>query len=42
MEKMLARKARMLVAIARANKMARGLWAMLPKSQEHRGPVMVG
>jgi len=28
---MLARKPRMLVAIALANKMARGIWAMLTK-----------
>ena len=40
--KMLARKPRMLVAIALANKMARGLWAMLTKNEEYRGPVMVG
>jgi transposase len=42
LEKMLARKPRMLVAIALANKMARGLWAMLTKKEEYRGPVMVG
>jgi len=42
LEKMLARKPRMLVAIALANKMARGLWAMLTKNEEYRGPVMVG
>jgi len=42
LEKMLARKPRMLVAIALANKMARGLWAMLKKNEEYRGPVMVG
>lgn len=40
--KMLARKPRMLVAIALANKMARGLWAMLTKNEEYRRPVMVG
>jgi hypothetical protein len=40
--KMLARKPRMLVAMALANKMARGLWAMLTKNHEYRGPVMVG
>jgi hypothetical protein len=39
---MLARKPRMLVAMALANKMARGLWAMLTKNHEYRGPVMVG
>jgi transposase len=42
LERMLARKPRMLVAIALANKMARGLWAMLTKNEEYRGPVMVG
>ena len=42
LEKMLARKPRMLVAIALANKMARGLWAMLTKNEEYRGPVMAG
>jgi len=42
LEKMLARKPRMLVAIALANKMARGLWAMLTKNEEYRGPVMLG
>jgi transposase len=42
LEKMLARKPRMLVAIALANKMARGLWAMLTKNEEYRGPVMTG
>lgn len=42
LERMLARKPRMLDAIALANKMARGLWAMLTKNEEYRGPVMVG
>lgn len=42
LERMLARKPRMLVAIALANKMARGLWAMLTKNEGYRGQVMVG
>ena len=29
----------MLVAIALANKMARGIWAMLTKRENFRGPV---
>jgi transposase len=37
--RMLARKPRMLVAIALANKMARGIWAMLTKKQDYRDPV---
>lgn len=37
--RMLARKPRMLVAIALANKMARTLWAMLTKSEDYRDPV---
>lgn len=36
---MLARKPRMLVAIALANKMARALWAMLTRNQDYRGPA---
>ena len=42
LDKMLARKPRMLIAIALANKIARGLWAMLTKNEEYWGPVMVG
>jgi transposase len=34
-----ARKPRMLVAIALANKMARAIWAMLTKRQNYRDPV---
>ena len=34
-----ARKPRMLVAIALANKMARGVWAMLTKNEEYRDPA---
>jgi len=37
--RMLARKPRMLVAIALANKMARGIWAMLTKQEDFRDPV---
>lgn len=36
---MLERKPRMLVAIALANKMARGLWAMMTKQENYRNPV---
>lgn len=38
LERMLARKPKMLVAIALANKMARQLWAMLTKSEDYRDP----
>lgn len=31
----------MLVAIALANRMARGIWAMMPKKEVYRGPAMV-
>ncbi|MEO5613452.1 MAG: IS110 family transposase [Cypionkella sp.] len=37
--RMRARKPRMVVAIALANKMARGLWAMMTKQQDYRVPV---
>jgi transposase len=36
---MMARKPRMLVAIALANKMARTIWAMLTKQQDYRVPA---
>lgn len=36
---MLARKPRMLVAIALANKMARVIWAMLTKKEDYRNPT---
>jgi len=39
MARMLATKPRMLVAIALANKMARGIWAMLTKNEDYRDPV---
>ena len=37
--RMLARKPRMVVAIALANKMARGVWAMLTKQENYRDPM---
>jgi transposase len=37
--RMLARKPRLLVAIALANKMARSVWAMLTKKENYRDPV---
>lgn len=37
--RILARKPRMLVAIALANKMARGIWAMLTKNEDYRDPA---
>lgn len=37
--RMTARKPRMLVAIALANKMARTLWAMVMKNEDYRDPV---
>lgn len=39
LERMLARKPRMLVAIAFANKMARAAWAMLTRQEEYKDPV---
>lgn len=38
--RMLARKPRMLVAIALANKMARAIWAMLTKGEDYRDPAL--
>jgi len=35
------RKPKMLVAIALANRMARGIWAMLTKGQNFREPATV-
>ena len=40
LQRMLARKPKMLVAIALANKMARSIWAMLAKKQNFRVPVV--
>jgi len=37
--RMLATKPRMLVVIALANKMARGIWAMATKQENYRGPA---
>jgi len=39
LEQMLARKPRMLVAVALANKMARIVWALLVKHEVYRAPV---
>lgn len=39
LRRMLARKPRMLVAIALANKMARSVWAMLTKREDYQDPV---
>jgi transposase len=39
LEQMLARKLRMLVTIALANKMARIVWALLVKQENYRAPV---
>lgn len=41
LSRMLARKPRMLVAIALANKMARTIWAMLTKGQDYQNPAEV-
>ena len=38
--RMLAKKPRMLVAIALANKMARAIWAMLAKGENYRVPAL--
>jgi transposase len=39
--RMMARKPRMLVAIALANKMARQIWAMLTKNEDYKNPMPV-
>jgi len=41
LERMLAKKPKMLVAIALANKMARAVWAMMTKQEDYRNPVAV-
>lgn len=41
LSRMLARKPKMLVAIALANKMARQIWAMLTKNEDYRDPALV-
>ena len=38
--RMLAKKPRLVVAIALANKMARSVWAMLSKGEEYRGSAL--
>jgi transposase len=38
--RMLAEKARLVVAIALANKMARSVWAMLSKGEDYRGSAL--
>ncbi len=40
--RMLERKPIPVVAVALANKMARGIWAMLTRDQDYRGPVLIG
>ena len=40
LEQMLARKPRMLVAIALANKTARAIWAMMTKQEDYRDPAL--
>ena len=40
LEQMLARKPRMLVTVALANKMARIVWALLSKGGNYRAPAM--
>ena len=39
MERMLARKPRMLIAVALANKMARIIWALLVKGGIYRASI---
>ncbi len=41
LERMLARKPRMLVSVALANKMARMVWALLAKNEGYRAPAAV-
>ena len=42
LSRMLARKPKMLVAIALANKMARQIWAMLTKNEDYKDPSLAG
>jgi len=42
LSEMLARKPKMLVAIALANKMARQIWAMLTNNEDYRDPALAG
>jgi hypothetical protein len=39
---MLERKLVPIVAVGLANKMARGIWAMLTRGESYRGPVLIG
>lgn len=41
LEGMLARKPRMLVSVALANKMARMVWALLTKNEDYRAPAAI-
>jgi transposase len=40
LSRMAARRPKMLVAIALANKMARGIWAVLTKNEDYRDPAL--
>ncbi len=40
--RMLERKPPTVVAVALANKMARGIWTMLTREEDYRGPVLIG
>jgi transposase len=40
--RMLERKPIPVVAVALANKLARGIWAMLTRGENYRGPVLIG
>ncbi|MCA6263716.1 MAG: hypothetical protein IM635_08410 [Phenylobacterium sp.] len=40
--RMLERTPIPVVAVALANKMARGIWAMLSRGESYRGPVLIG
>jgi transposase len=40
--RMLERKPPTVAAVALANKMARGIWAMLMRGESYRGPVLIG
>ncbi|MEI4235387.1 IS110 family transposase [Roseovarius sp. D22-M7] len=42
LSRMLARKPKMLVAIALANKMARQIWAMLTRNEDYKDPALAG
>jgi len=42
LSRMMARKPKMLVAIALANKMARQIWAMLTKHEDYKDPELAG